>query len=390
MLFGIPDKLEAYPTLRLLSTAVLWQSMILTPRREYTMKFDSSRFGPQALGDDDANAQGATYSEIREALFRNPYYLKYGDPAEPPLPVYEVNFKRVARGLLPGGAAWKFRQAAERAVDSHADMRWGSDRLGYRRLLHPNGVCLLGRWKITEDNPWSGYFQKGSEALIIGRYSTCCTETRRGCYRSLSLVGKLFPTTDENHTTPLRTANFITQEDLGGSRTPFLNDVTCRNAPDVTPWRRGLGIGTLLLSGLLFKVVDREAAIRQLYTIAELGKPASVPTKAPEFLQITVDPGQPRIGDPDSDLDFRDEVLQHIHGPTGKLKFNIEATDLGKVKGLLIKRGTFPKDAWRTIGQIEFTEAACSYNGDFVIHFPHPKWRTDRNDPSSTLRNPAR
>jgi len=84
--------------------------------------------------------------------------------------------------------------------------------------------------------------------------------------------GKLFPTTDENHSQPLRTANFITQEDLGGSNTPYINDVVCRNAPDVTPWRRGLGTPILLLTGLLFKLADREPAIRQLY-------PMSVPAR---------------------------------------------------------------------------------------------------------------
>ena len=134
---------------------------------------------------------------------------------------------------------WSFRQATERAVESEADMRWGPDRRGFRRLLHPNGVCLFGRWIIDQPSPWSGYFRQGTNALIIGRYSACCSETRRGHNRSLSLVGKLFPTTDENHTHPLRTAGFITQEDLGGSNTTYINDVVCRNAPDVTPWRRG-------------------------------------------------------------------------------------------------------------------------------------------------------
>ncbi len=33
--------------------------------------------------------------------------------------------------------------------------------------------------------------------------------------------------------------------------------------------------------------------------------------------------------------------------------------------------------SWEGIGEIEFTQAAASYNGDFVIHFHHPKWRDD-------------
>ena len=50
---------------------------------------------------------------------------------------------------------------------------------GFRRLLHPNGICFTGTSKITEDTHYSGYFRKGSQACY-GRYSTCCSETRRG------------------------------------------------------------------------------------------------------------------------------------------------------------------------------------------------------------------
>jgi hypothetical protein len=97
-------------------------------------------------------------------------------------------------------------------------LRWGSDRKGFRRIIHPNGICLTGWWEISAQTPYSGYFQKDSRALVIGRYSTCCTETRRGRERSLSMVGKLFPTTDPNHSELLSTANFFTQQDIGGDR----------------------------------------------------------------------------------------------------------------------------------------------------------------------------
>jgi hypothetical protein len=30
--------------------------------------------------------------------------------------------------------------------------------------------------------------------------------------------------------------------------------------------------------------------------------------------------------------------------------------------------------------------AVASYNGDFVIHFRHPTWRDDQNDPASATR----
>ncbi len=248
------------------------------------------------------------------------------------LPIYKVTLSSVLRGILPFGKRYVFRQATERAVDSHADLRWGPDRRGFRRLLHPNGVCLIGLWEITEETAYSGYFRKGSHALVVGRYSTCCTETRRGYTRSLALVGKLFPTTDANHARPFRTASFITQQDIAGEHTDYINDAELRNAPDVHAWRRGMGVPILLTTGALFQHVDKEPSHRQLYQIAELGKPNGEPTRSPEFMRLLV------------------------------------------------------ASNWRSIGRLTFDNAVVSYNSDFVIHFNHPTWRNDRNDPSTATR----
>jgi hypothetical protein len=38
---------------------------------------------------------------------------------------------------------------------------------------------------------------------------------------------------------------------------------------------------------------------------------------------------------------------------------------------------------WVRIGRLIFNEGVASYNGDFVIHFNHPTWRDDRNDPTA-------
>ncbi len=145
---------------------------------------------------------------------------------------------------------------------------------------------------------------------MIARYSTCCNATRRGHERSLSLVGKLYPTTEPNHAEPLRTANFITQADIGGERTDYVNDAELRNAPNTTAWRRGLGAPVLLVTGIVFGQVDKNPTIRQLYQIAELGKPEGEPTRSPAFMRLVVDSGQPRI-DGDA-LDFRDEIMAQI------------------------------------------------------------------------------
>ena len=334
----------------------------------------------QQFSDEDRGYKGSRFSDVVAALFANPYQKVWGGEGQPPLPVGKVTLFSVA-----GGA---FRKATERAVDSNADLRWGADRKGFRRLVHPNGVCLIGRWQITEATDYSGYFRQGSTALVIARYSTCCTETRRGRTRSLAMVGKLFPTTDPQHAELLRTASFITQEDLGGADTEFINDAELRNAPDTTLSRRGAGAPILLTVGLVFQRVDQKPSIRQLYPIAELGKPAGTPTRAPEFMRLLVAPQQPKI--PGADLDFRDEVMAQIFDrgdPVAKrtLTFNIEVTDQGETTGSAAKERRTFRD-WRAIGSMVFDNAVISYNGDSVIHFNHPTWRVDRNDPATATR----
>ena len=335
-------------------------------------------FGIEAITDQDRAYNGSRFAEVRDAIFANPYQK---------VPTYQVTLRSVLHGILSFGKRYIFKLAVARTVDSHADLRWGTDGKGFRRLLHPNGVCLTGRWHITEETEYSGYFRKGSEALLIGRYSTCCTEVRRGHTRSLALVGKLFPTTDANHTQPLRTASFFTQQDIGGDNTDYINDAELRNAPDVHALRRARGTPILLITGLVFQKVDKEPAQRQLYQIAELGKPDNEPTRSPRFMRLLVASDQPKIEGEAQDL--RDEVMAQIYDrgdatPKRTLRFDIEVTDEGSTHGKLSQTVRF--NNWRRIGQITFDNAVISYNGDFVLHFNHPTWRDDRNDPATATR----
>lgn len=344
--------------------------------------------GPQGFTDEDARYRGMKFSEVRDAIFANPYQKVWGGNNQPPLPVYQVTLSSVLVGVFPFGKPHQFLAAARRTVDSHADLRWGADRKGFHRLLHPNGICLTGLWEMTEENPYSGYFRNGSKGLAIARYSTCCTETRRGHYRSLSLVGKIYPTLDPNRAEPLIPANFITQQDLGGEKTDYINDAELRNAPDTRSWRRGLGVPVLMTTGAVFLRADKEPSIRQLYEVAELDKPKDEATRAPEFMRLLVAPQQPRIEG--EALDFRDEIMAQIFDrgdpkPKRTLTFNVEVTDEGTTRGLpVFQRRSFKN--WRRVGRMVFDNAVASYNGDFVIHFHHPIWRDDRNDPATATR----
>ncbi len=346
----------------------------------------TSEFGIEAIVDEDRAYRGSRYADVRNAVFANPYGGVWAGPGR--LPRYRVTLGSMLRGFAPLGGRSLFRKASERAVDSGADLRWGPDGKGFRRLVHPNGICLTGTWNITEQTEYSGYFRRGSQALAIARYSTCCSENRRGHARSLSMVTKLFPTADPECPEGLLTANLFTQQDLGGDYSRYINDVELRTAPDTTSWRRGSGLLIFVVTGIIFNRVDREPTIRQLYPIAELGKAAEEPTRAPGFLRLLVAADQPRIeGD---ELDFRDEIMQQIldagdPSPKRTLTFDIEVTDTAERRGVAAyARRTF--GPWRRIGTLRFDNAVTSYNGDFVIHFHHPTFRGDTNDPSTATR----
>ncbi len=105
-------------------------------------------------------------------------------------------------------------------------------------------------------------------------------------------------------------------------------------------------------------------------------------------MRLLVDPAQPRVGG--EGLDFRDEVLAQVYDrgdptPRRQLTFRIEVSDEGSTRGPPVYQRRTIK-GWRRIGRLVFEEAVASYNGDFVVHFHHPPWRADRNDPSSRAR----
>ena len=105
-------------------------------------------------------------------------------------------------------------------------------------------------------------------------------------------------------------------------------------------------------------------------------------------MRLVVAPDQPRIeGDA---LDFRDEIMAQIFDkgdpqPKRVLTFYVEVTDEGTTTGTPFRqRRTFRN--WQRIGALTFDNAVISYNGDFVIHFNHPTWRQNRNDPATATR----
>src|SRR5258708_7764963 len=117
-------------------------------------------FGIEGLTADDRSFSGSRFAEVREAMFANPYQKVWGAAGQAPFERFPVTLGSVLRGVLPFGGSWRFLDAAKRTVASNADLRWGPDRQGYRRLLHPTGIGLPGVCETTHGTPTTGPFPK--------------------------------------------------------------------------------------------------------------------------------------------------------------------------------------------------------------------------------------
>ena len=297
--------------------------------------------GKQELTPEDLKP--SSFGEIHRALFdpeiNKQYYRTWNGPGENDLPIYKQTFASITRGLVV--RFWKdfaLLSAAKRTLRSHADLRWGPDGKGFRRLVHPIGICLEGKWEIDPNwsgPAYSGYFAPGAMGRVVARYSLGGNDPRNGRNRSLGLVGKIFPLQDDPTGNTPR-AHFITQEDLGGAFTNSVVDVDLTNSPPVTLLKRGPGLFAFLavIVGLLR--ADREPSERQLYEVAELEKPQGMPTACPRFMRLKL-LNETRPSD-QNDWDFRDEILGLIYKradptPKDELVFRIDVSDKGRRTG---------------------------------------------------------
>jgi len=231
----------------------------------------------------------------------------------------------------------------------------------FDKLAHPNGVCLKGLWQIDVDNPYSGYFKNGSEALIIARASSAMSETKRGEKRAFGMAGKLFPTTDTQKINESPSANFFVIDDLGGTDAQYYTDVALTNEPDVSFTSTifsALAYGLKVAS--TFSEADENSGIRQLYEISYLGEDNRSEVITPKWLKIEAEQNQTKFGVDD----FRDEFKLE---EDEKLVFNISVSS----------KEQEGKKEWQKIGTIIFDTSVVSSTCDHRLHFHHPVWRDD-------------
>jgi hypothetical protein len=272
----------------------------------------------------------------------------------PSLPHYEVTL-----GSFYGFFRDYILENSRRTLSDSSDLLpW------FKKLVHPNGVCLAGTWNITVPTPYTGAFRPGSR-LFIARASTALTRTERGDYRAFGFAGKVFPTLDPSAVVP--TANFFTIEDLGGTlRDHFLdaldtNDIIHISTTSELFFNSAIGLAV----GAAFKTADHavdsaQTLIRQLYPLAESGEADPSQAKAPTWLKIVGSPDVPRV----DAADFRDELRLRNY-PDG-LRFDIYIADQGTRQG---------DKNWYQIGYIDVSADAVSDSCDHRLHFHHPPFR---------------
>ncbi|SRR6266498_971104 len=279
--------------------------------------------------------QGSRFNDVRAQLHRFPYMGA--------LPHHKVTIGTMIKAgmnLLFQDSKWLLRNELDLTEP-------------IQKLLNPVGICFFGKWKITETTDYTGCFRGGTEHLIIVRCSNQMTTTDRGERRGFGLAGKIFPTLDPNE--QVKTVNFITIDNLGGTFAKHYTDVALTNEPPL-----GLNFGMfkylfVVLNVLaVFNIVDKDANHRPLYQLAEQGLAPGKTAKTPHWIQITTDQS---IGKSDA-ADFRDELRLRNY-KDGVLRFIISTADKGKTRN------------WRQIGHIELNEEVLTYTEDHQLRFHH-------------------
>lgn len=292
------------------------------------------------LGQGGNLVKAATFEEVWNATQQGPYR------ALPNHPVTNASFFKGGVNLL--------KNSVDRTLNNKSDL------IPYfQKLVHPIGVCFSGTWTITENNPYTGYFSKGSKALIIARASEAIGQPLRGDYRSFGFAGKLFPTFDKNDRASYETANFFTVDDLGGTMAESFLELAKTNEPATSLHLSSVfALPMIATISKVFSAADRNPGFRPLYPIAELGMKNPKEAVTPHWMMIQ-SAGNSTFGE--IPQDFRNE-LRLSRFPQHTLTFKILVSEKGD-------------ESWSQLGMIELNEEALSEGCDHRLHFAHPKIR---------------
>jgi hypothetical protein len=260
------------------------------------------------------------------------------------LPQYEVSLSKFVRNGVD-----LLAKSAQRTINEKTDIYPRVEK-----LLHPNGVCLMGEWIGTGDVGYSGYFSQGKRGLLVARASTATSATKVGEKRGFGLVLKLFPTMDPNKV--VNTAQLFTVDVLAGTKRISFFGSELTNTPK-------LGFPDFGIAKMIPKIskalgsADKDLLYRPTYEIAEAGLSRGENAYYPSFIKIVAK------GKATGEADFRDELNIKRHHPQG-LIFEVYGNEM---------TSSFTGRGWEKLAVLHFYESIVSYGCDRQVHFPHPK-----------------
>jgi hypothetical protein len=301
-----------------------------------------------------ASASGlSSYADVKQVLLDENAPM-VSDQVSQELQVYQQgklpHYQMSVRSVFEFGSAG-LEKAAKRTISDKSDYL---DRLP--KLLHPNGVCVMGKWQIAKDSPYTGAFAANTENLFLGRISVAMQETTSDSGRGFGFAGKLFPTLNENE--PVATENLFTVDVLMGTKIKRFLDTATTNEPEVgfDIWLVRLG---LKIAAALTKA-DENPGFRPVKNLALMGVASEVAPKYPHWIRISTSKDMQR----NNQSDFRAEVVQAVD-ENKELVFYIDGSDTTKDRS---------KNAgWKRVGEIRVSQAVVSYGCDRRLHFSHPK-----------------
>jgi len=322
--------------------------LIFIDLTQHELSAISSAMSDRRIGlSSNTEYDGSSFREVRDAVFSDPY---------PAIPEYKITLASFYSG---------FKNIL--LADSRRRVSDSSDLVApFQKLVHPKGIALSGRWRITEKSPWTGCFAEGFEGLIIARCSVLLYETKQGQHRGFAFAGKIFPTLDPDQR--VKTGNFVLIDVFTGSKEKYFTNAALTNDPPF-----GTNVNILRMFGILaagtaaFMRADIRPFFRPIYPVAEVSVPAGGEVRTPRWMMVRGWPGSGRV----DREDFRDELRVENY-PDQKLRF-----DLSAASGCL---PSCEKD-WRRLGHIELTESVVSHSGDRRIVFRHPALRRGSSGP---------
>ncbi|MEK7354952.1 MAG: hypothetical protein AAB250_00785, partial [Bdellovibrionota bacterium] len=297
-------------------------------------------------------ASGSTFDEVTNVLNDVGFAPENAEQAaelavyrDGYLPLYPMSYKSVF-----GRDSSALKRDAVRTVTDKSDYYPRLDK-----LLHPNGVCVTGAWKITKASPYSGYFKPNTEALFLGRVSVAMEKTTSKHKRGFGFAGKIFPTTDRAQL--VDTTNFFTVDVLMGTDAKRFLDVGVTNEPE-TGFSLGLIALGLKISKAL-KLADKSPMFRPISPIAKIGESPSH-VRSPKWIRIRAANGTVK----NDAADFRTEIVTAVReNKILKLAIDVSETTSDRKASA----------GWSEIGEIQIDKALVSYGCDRRIHFAHPK-----------------